>query len=85
MSVPNTPAPGTNGSSPDDLARRVAELERELAQVRAERDKFRSAFFDWVDEVMPVDPNWQPPPPEDTIDARELLTELKKKYGRGGA
>ncbi len=68
-----------NGPSPEDLRRRVDELERELDRVRSERDEYRSAVYALADELAPPDPNWRPPSPEETVDARNLLARLRSK------
>jgi hypothetical protein len=72
-----------NGPSPDDLVRRISELERELDRVRFERDEYRSAVYALADELAPPDPNWQPPSADDTVDARDLLARLRSKYAGG--
>jgi hypothetical protein len=72
--------PAANGPSPEDLRRRVDELERELERVRSERDEYRSAVYALADELAPPDPNWQPPSPEETVGARDLLARLRGKY-----
>ncbi|HET6572696.1 MAG TPA: hypothetical protein VFG68_03765 [Fimbriiglobus sp.] len=72
-----------NGPSPDDLRRRVDELERELERVRSERDEYRSAVYALADELVPPDPNWQPPAPEESVGARDLLARLRGKYAGG--
>jgi hypothetical protein len=71
--------------SPDELRRRVAELERELAVVRSDRDRLRDTLYAFADELAPPDPNWQPPRPEDCVSARDLLHRLKQKYEARGA
>ena len=71
--------------TPDDLTRRVQELEQELERLRSERDEYRSALYELADELAPFDPNWQPPTPEDTVNARSLLAELERKYLGGTA
>ena len=72
-----------NGPSPEDLRRRVDELERELERVRSERDEYRSAVYALADELVPPDPNWRPPSHEETVDARDLLAKLRSKYAGG--
>jgi hypothetical protein len=66
--------------TPDDLTRRVQELEQEVARLRSERDEYRSALYELADELAPFDPNWRPPAPADTVDARSLLADLERKY-----
>ena len=72
-----------NGPSSEQMSLRVAELEQELAQVRSERDRLQLTLTEWVDEVLPTDPNWRPPAPADTVRARDHLATLLHKHGSG--
>ena len=49
-----------------DMARRVADLEAELARTRAERDRYKRDVHALLEQVMPSDP----PTPEEIHDMR---------------
>lgn len=67
-----------------DLVRRLAELEAELARVRAERDEYKQSVHSLLNHVMPCDP----PTPEEIHDMRygprgasirEVLAEFERQ------
>lgn len=69
--------------SPEQLARLVDKLQRELVRVQAERDQLQAALTEWLGEALPPEPDWAPPAPADTVRARDHLATLLQKH-RGG-
>lgn len=77
---------GTPPAPPDDQARRFAELERELAKVRAERDLYRESTNSLMTRFIP----WEPFTEEELHDMlhgprgqpiREYVAELERELG----
>lgn len=86
------PSPETNGAVPgpsaDDLTKRLANLERELAETRAERDEYKASTYSLLGELFP----FVPPTDEEIHDMMygprgqpiiEIIEELERKMGAG--
>lgn len=96
----DTAASAGGGATPDanecvprppagDPAKRLAELEAELAKTRAERDEYKAAAYSFLGQLIPYEPMTEeeayelihaPPGPP----IRELIAELERTHPRGG-
>src|SRR5260221_3365018 len=62
------------------LRERVAELEAKYEVMRGAYKSVHHAYYELVkDKLPPEDPNWTPPPPEDTVDVMDLMAELNRE------
>ncbi len=53
---PEVPTPAGGDAPMDDQARRFAELERELAKTRAERDGYKADSYSLLEQLVPYQP-----------------------------
>ena len=83
---PEAQAPPGGDAPADDQARRFAELERELAKTRAERDEYKAAIYSLIEQVVP----YQPLTPEEVHDMlhgpkgpplSEIVAEIEAELG----
>ena len=72
----------------DEVAKRLADLEAELAKTRAERDEFKAAAYSFLGQLIPYEPITE----EEIHDMlhgprgqpiMEIIEEYEQKYLRG--